>query len=198
MLDFGGEIWKDIKGYEGLYQVSSYGRIKSLARTTSQNKRLPERLRVLSVDKYGYMCVNLSKDGKVKLLKVHRLVCEAFIENPDRKPQVNHIDGNKGNNHVENLEWCTGSENIIHAFETGLKEGFHISKYGEKNSRCKVSDQEAEEIRRLHHDEKITYSRIAERFQISPHQVSRIVRGEQRQKGSFVYVKDNADQSIRQ
>ena len=101
------ETWKNIKGYEGLYQVSSEGRIKSL-------KRNKERILKPIADCWGYQVVNLHTGGKQKRLKVHRLVCEAFHENPDGKPCVNHIDENKTNNCASNLEWCTYAENNNH------------------------------------------------------------------------------------
>lgn len=104
------EVWKDIAGYEGLYQVSNLGRVKR-----------DGRIKTLSVDRGGYLYVWLSKHSKMKCLKVHRLVADAFIENPNGKRTVNHIDGNKKNNQVDNLEWATHSENIIHANKTGLR-----------------------------------------------------------------------------
>lgn len=113
------ETWKDIKGYEGLYQVSNMGRVKSLERTiTRKNGRkfsVKERILKLRSDGRGYLQVVLCNgSGKIKNFKVHRLVCEAFHENPNNKPCVNHIDENKTNNAVSNLEWCTVAENNNH------------------------------------------------------------------------------------
>ncbi|ADI23905.1 HNH endonuclease family protein [Enterococcus phage EFRM31] len=101
------EEWKDIKGYEGLYQVSNLGRVKSL-------KFGKERILKTGVDRYGYISVNLYKNNKRKLCKVHRLVAQAFIPNHENKPQVNHIDEDKTNNMVSNLEWVTAKENVNH------------------------------------------------------------------------------------
>ncbi len=116
------EIWKDIKGYEGLYQVSNYGRVKSLARVVKSrwgtDKPLTERPVREIVDSLGYSRLSLSKGGVVKAHKIHRLVAEAFLQG---EGHINHIDGNKQNNHVSNLEFCTQQENNIHAHETGLK-----------------------------------------------------------------------------
>lgn len=103
------EEWKDIPGYEGLYQVSSYGKVKSNPRNgTIKNKRI---LKVYN-DRYGYLYCVLSKKNKKKKYKVHRLVAKVFIPNLDNLPQVNHKDENKLNNCVDNLEWCTPKYNL--------------------------------------------------------------------------------------
>jgi len=105
------EIWKDIEGYEGYYQVSNLGEIKSLERVTIQGKLLKEKLIKSSDNHNKYLYVSLFKDGNRKAVGVHRLVAQAFIPNPENKPQVNHIDENTMNNNSENLEWVTGKEN---------------------------------------------------------------------------------------
>ena len=109
------EIWKDIKGYEGMYQVSNFGRVKSLARYISyggmpRNKN-PRILRQ-SPDGKGYMMAWLYDENGRVTKKVHRLVAEAFIPNPEGKPQIDHINADKKDNRVENLRWCTGKENF--------------------------------------------------------------------------------------
>lgn len=106
------EIWKDIKGYEGLYQVSNFGRIKSFVRNVSN-----PRIMKTYINRKGYIKCYIG--GKSK--SIHRLVADAFIPNHKNKPQVNHIDGNKQNNNVENLEWATNSENQKHAIKCGLR-----------------------------------------------------------------------------
>ena len=123
------EIWKQIKGGYEEYQVSNFGQIKSL-----KNKN--EKILHLYKDRQGYMNVRLCKDGTVKKFKVHRLVTMAFIENLNGFPEINHKDGNKENNFVENLEWVTRSQNIKHAFDTGLKPR-NSTGYGENNGRHK-------------------------------------------------------------
>ena len=97
------EIWKDIQDYEGLYQISNKGRIKSLKRkNVTADKILTPRL-----DKDGYMLINLYKSNHKTTFKIHRLVAQHFIPNPDNLPQINHKDENKVNNNVTNLEWCS-------------------------------------------------------------------------------------------
>ena len=113
------EIWKDIKGYEGLYQVSNLGRVKSLARTIYKvdgtTQTFKDKIRSATFNGRGYLQVGLSKEGSYTTFKVHRLVANTFIPNPYNKTQVNHIDGNKDNNHRSNLEWCNHKYNMKHA-----------------------------------------------------------------------------------
>ncbi len=109
------EIWKDIEGYEGYYQISNLGRVKSLKRvilkSDGKTKTIPERIRATHKDHLGYERLCLQKDGKQELKKIHRLVAIAFIPNPDNLPVVNHKDENPSNNKVDNLEWCTQKYN---------------------------------------------------------------------------------------
>ena len=122
------EIWKDIRNYEGLYQASSYGRIRSLDGYFEQSHpsgTIYHRLRKgkilkLSKDANGYLHIILHKNGTKKIFRVHQLIAQTFIQNTQNKPQINHIDGNKENNSVDNLEYCTLSENHLHAYRTGL------------------------------------------------------------------------------
>lgn len=121
------EVWKDIKVYEGLYQVSNYGRVKRIESIVNYSNGLKckHKERILKVDKSKinkrgqyYLRVTLSKNNKQKRYQVHQLVAKHFIENTKNKKCINHIDGNPENNIVQNLEWCTYSENEIHSYNT--------------------------------------------------------------------------------
>lgn len=114
------EVWKDISGYEGLYQVSDKGRVKSLWFGK-------ERIMKFERDKKGYLAVQLCKNGEIKRCTVHRLVAQSFIPNPQNLPQLNHKDENPSNNKVENLEWCSAKYNNNY--------GTHIQRITEKLSK---------------------------------------------------------------
>ena len=114
------EEWKDIKGYEGIYQVSSYGRVRSLDRIVERKGKgdffIKGRVLTQSDDTNGYMKVSLTKHDQKRTFKVHRLVAIHFLDNPNNLPCVNHKDENKLNNNVDNLEWCTKAYN--NSYET--------------------------------------------------------------------------------
>lgn len=123
------EEWRDIEGYEGLYQVSNYGRVKSLKRYITLNgknqhciyhtkKVIKERIMKYGINSHGYCQVMLHNNGKKKNKSIHQLVAQAFIPNPDKKPTVNHINGDKLNNSVDNLEWATCKEQTNHLIHT--------------------------------------------------------------------------------
>lgn len=123
------EIWKDIEDYEKIYQISNLGRIKSLSRFVNNCKNYgsigfytKEKILKLAISKTGYYICTLFKNGKGKTFKVHRLIAKAFIENPNNYKIINHIDGNKLNNNLNNLEWCNHSHNNKEAYKQGLKE----------------------------------------------------------------------------
>jgi hypothetical protein len=108
------EVWKPVADFEGLYEVSNFGKVRSLYRNGTNGKCM------MAHHCRGYERVNLWKNGQLTHKLVHRMVAEAFIPNPENKPQVNHINGNKADNNVSNLEWVTASENQIHARVSGL------------------------------------------------------------------------------
>jgi hypothetical protein len=119
------EIWKDIKGFNGVYQVSNLGRVKKtyrkLTRLVNPKYATKEIILKGGIFSNGYLFVCLTKDKYTsKNYLVHRLVAETFIDNPMNKTDVNHIDGNKQNNCIDNLEWCSRSENLAHAVKIGL------------------------------------------------------------------------------
>lgn len=113
------EEWKAIEGYEGLYEISNLGNVRSL---NYRNKKGCIKIMNPKNTTTGYYNICLMKDKKKTYPKIHRLVAQAFIPNPDNKPIVNHIDGDKHNNAVSNLEWCTHKENTAHAINSGLFE----------------------------------------------------------------------------
>lgn len=120
------EIWKGVDGFEGFYQVSNLGRVKSLERQAKHNRfnvmmTLREKYLRPGISSSTYITVILSDGIKRKTFSLHRLLAIAFIPNPLNLPYINHIDGNKLNNNLSNLEWCTASENMKHAHRIGIK-----------------------------------------------------------------------------
>ena len=167
------EIWKDIEGYVGLYQVSNLGRVRSLDRTIvyKEGKKHFYKGQILKQcrNKKGYLRVPLSTNDMRKTVIVHRLVATAFIPNPLSLPQVNHKDGNKANNSALNLEWVTGSENTQHAVKFGL-----IKKGGGSHS-AKLSNQEVSEIRQLYSTGDYSQSDLAKKYKVVERTIFRII-----------------------
>jgi hypothetical protein len=157
------EVWKDIKGYKGFYQVSNLGRVRSLKKEfTFKNggvRVFNEIILKPDISKLGYESVRLSKKSKVKAYKIHRLVAVHFIENFENKLEVNHIDGIKSNNTLDNLEWVTSSENKNHAFKIGLRSNF-----GEKNPLSKLTEEEVFFIKYLSNE--LSYSFLSNAFNV--------------------------------
>lgn len=130
------EVWKDIEGYEGMYKISDHGNVWSMERLGygphGSVRTIPAKMLKTSLAR-GYKKLRLWKERNSTIFKIHRLVATHFIDNPNNLPETNHIDGNKLNNHVGNLEWVTRSQNIQHMFDTGLSasgEGHHNWKGG--------------------------------------------------------------------
>jgi hypothetical protein len=152
--------WRGVVGWEEFYEVSPTGLIRN--KTT-------KKVRKHRVEKLGYCSVDLWNHNCMKRLKVHRMVAMAYLSNPDNKPQVNHKDGNKENNSVDNLEWCTAKENSAHAYKKGLS----VSVKGERHGRVKLTDLEAYFIRYG----GLSNNEAAKEFGVSPRLVRAIKAG---------------------
>lgn len=154
------EIWRDIKGYEGLYQVSNLGNVKSL--TYKNTKQI--RNRRPYKNKNGYLRVELSKNGKKKKVSIHRLVAQAFILNTDNKPEVNHKNGIKADNRADNLEWVEPKENIRHAIISGLTQ-----QRGQDSPNAKLTNEQARKIREeyIPRDRKYSAYALARKYGVS-------------------------------
>ena len=173
------EIWKDIPGMEGIYQVSNLGRIKALKREILKNdgRILPIKEHFVkgSKDTKGYLQLDANICGKRILKFIHRLVAEAFLDNPKHLEQVNHKDGNKLNNCVGNLEWVTCEENIHHAWENGLNKALQ----GEKHGNHKLTAEQVIYIKTHYKklDKKFGARALAKKFNVTPSPILLIVKG---------------------
>lgn len=156
------EIWKDIEDYEGYYQISNFGRVRN------RYKKLIKA----NISSVGYPWVCLQKDYSRKWKTIHRLISLHFIPNPDNLPQVNHKNGIKTDNRVENLEWCTVSYNSHHAYDTGLK----MSSKGESHGMVKLSENNVKEIRKLLNN-GLSCIKIAKIFEVTRQTIGNIKRG---------------------
>jgi hypothetical protein len=146
------EIWKPVKGYEGFYEVSNLGRVKSLDRISARRSRevkLKGKVLAKRISNHGYITVILYKDNKSQATTTHRLVAMAFIDNPHNYNEVNHINLIKDDNRVENLEWCNRSQNMLHAGLNGRLSGTKGMFLGSKSVRSKVKEEDVLEMRRL-------------------------------------------------
>lgn len=168
------EEWRDIVGYEGIYQVSNTGLVRSLDRLRKHKGNNVVKIKGVTLKGYvsdstGYRMVGLSKNGNAKTFTVHRLTATHFLENIKNKPQVNHIDCDKLNNRIDNLEWSTSSENTKHAYDNNL---IGILR-GEKRKNSKLKDLEVIEIReRLSRGEMV--KDVAKNFGVSRQVISKI------------------------
>lgn len=157
------EIWKDIIGYDQ-YQVSNLGRVKTTANEATRKERILKPL----IHPKGYFRVALWRNNKSKFFFIHRLVAEYFISNPENKSTINHIDGDKSNNHIDNLEWATYRENMNHAVKN------RISACGERNGRSKLNWMQIKEIRISH----LTSDELAAIYSVHKSNINRIKRKE--------------------
>ena len=172
------EEWRPIKGYEGFYEVSNLGRVRSCDR---REKHSDGHLRMRygkmlhsSIQDRGYAHVILHQNGNRKTHAIHRLVATAFIPNPENRTTVNHIDGNKQNNNFQNLEWVSPKQNTVHAVKLGLV------KSGEESHKAKLTSAQVQEIRSLYvpKDKKYGGRALAERYNVSTSTIGKIVNNE--------------------
>lgn len=164
------EQWADIDGYEGRYQVSNLGRIKTIPHyvvTRGGKRLLSERIKKLGQHNAGYLSVMLGRNGS---RLVHRIVAAAFLPKQEGKDFVNHKDGNKHNNRIDNLEWCSRQENEDHAFRTGLKNST-----GSMNTMAKLTEESVGMIRHLVNI-GFTAMEVAERFNVHAATIRRIAQ----------------------
>lgn len=174
------EIWKDIPGYENIYQVSDLGNIRKWFKKPRTG--IAEwKVLISSFDKRGYKRYSFSLNKVRKTWQIHRLVLFVFNPIEDMEIyQVNHIDGNKINNSITNLEWCTAKENVNHAYNIGLYP------YGMNHSRCKLSDEQVDEIRELRKTTSLTYKQIGKLYNVSDSHIGYIIGGQTRKRISIV------------
>lgn len=160
------EVWKEIEMYNRKYEVSNLGRVRTvyqeLKRSDGVKYIIKPKLLKQRLNKDGYPTVTLGFHSKRTRVKVHRLVAIAFIPNPLNKKEVNHIDFDRTNNKVENLEWTTHKENIRHSIENN-SEVVRLSRTGSKNGRSKLTEKDIIEIRNLY-DNGMTRMEIAKKF----------------------------------
>lgn len=188
------EEWRDIPGYEGLYQVSNLGNVRSMSRV-QRNKKLGTtyfrqqrgRQRILRKNKrLGYIYVDLwNISGRTH--RVHRLVAKAFLTPDKSRPDVNHKNGDKTDNRLENLEWCTKSENAQHAIETGLRK----NQYGQESNLAKLKEHEVLNIISDYESGMGTQKQIGLKYGISQSHVSLILKGKSWQHINPIWLRLN-------
>lgn len=170
------EIWKPVVNFEGLYEVSSYGNIRTLARKITDAKktyiRKAQNLKATKGSR-GYYRIKLYNGNGFKDTSIHKEVALAFIPNPENKPYINHINGVKTDNRVENLEWCTHSENVKHAYAGGLKK--QSSYCGEGNSSAKLIVEQVIAIREEYKQGNTSYNELARKYGVKPNTIGYII-----------------------
>ena len=169
-----GEIWKDIEGYEGLYQISNIGNIKRLSRSTwnPHNKSYSTLKEIILKPGFDgkYLNICLCNPNK-KTYLIHRLVATHFIPNPENKPEVNHINGIKTDNNIINLEWSTKSENELHAFKNNLKTCFNNNKY----NASKLTQKDVDEIIILFKSKSLNTLELSKKYNVTRQSISNII-----------------------
>ncbi|NJR45964.1 MAG: hypothetical protein HC775_09305 [Hyellaceae cyanobacterium CSU_1_1] len=175
------EVFVDISNYEGYYQVSNYGNVRSLDRVikekTGKTQTLKGRILKPRINPGGYYHVGLGKNGTRATFAIHQLVARAFIPNPNNKKTVNHINGNKLSNSVSNLEWSTYSENLEHAYKTGLRRAVKSNEVVGKNYKRKVTEQQVREIKLLIAAKSLTLKQIANQYNVGRSTIGSIKSG---------------------
>lgn len=173
------EKWKDIPNYEGFYQASNQGNVRSLDRIVKQSKRTKgkqlKRGRVLrpAISRLGYVICALSRDNKLRSFPVHRLVAFCWLDNPNNWNEVNHKDGNKQNNNAENLEWSTRALNLRHAIDTGLMK----YNYGDKHHHSKMTNEQVRALR-ISYDCSKPLKYYAKKYGMAISSISKIIKNE--------------------
>lgn len=168
-------IWKDIKGYEGLYKINNVGDVLSIARKGNWRGN---HLLVPSNDGHGYRQVNICKNGKLKSVKVHRLVAEAFIPNPHGYREVNHIDENKWNCEVTNLEWCTRTYNVNYGERT-QKTSTRVAMYSKDGNYIQSFSSIREATRALN--------------RTTPNDIALVIKGKRKTAFGFIWKKEETE-----
>jgi hypothetical protein len=155
------------------YYITETGEIWSKKYHPKKNPNCKLKQLKVNRDTNGYLMVWLQIDGKNTGKLIHRLVGEIFLPNPENKPQINHIDGNKTNNHISNLEWCDRSHNIKHAYQIGLKKP--IDTKGQKNGNSKLTQQQVLEIRELYSSGNYSQKELSKKFNVSQNLIGLII-----------------------
>jgi hypothetical protein len=172
------ELWKDIQGYEGMYQVSNFGMIRGLDRVRNGKNNKTHRVNGVilkpGIAPNGYLFVILKKPKtKNWIISIHKLVALVFIPNPQNKPQINHKDGNKSNNNYTNLEWCTSKENQNHSSINGF------TAFGEKNGNNKLKETAVIEIRKYWECKTLSVMELAKKYNVDRTTIYNIVKNKQ-------------------
>jgi hypothetical protein len=180
-LRYAPEVYVDIQGYKGYYQVSNYGNVRSLDRViteqTGKTQTLKGRILKPHTNSSGYYQINLNKNGIRTTFAIHQLVAQAFLDNRSSKPTVNHINGIKTDNNVNNLEWATYSENLEHAYRNRLRRAVKTNEVASKNYKRKLTEQQVREIKLLIAAKSPTLKQIANQYDVGRSTIGSIKSG---------------------
>jgi len=190
IIDKEGEVWKDVIGYEGYYKISNFGRIMTVRRIENITKFgkattmiINQRLGAITINKQGYPCAILTINGNTKRCLIHRVLAQAFIPNPENKKTVNHKNGIKCDNNLDNLEWATYTENIKHAYDNGLRKVSELQKTkykmlytGEGSHRSKLKENDISVILSMRKD-GISVKDIAFKYNVNTVTIYNVING---------------------